>query len=179
MTRHAYLLDANVFVAAWKLYYRRSFAPAFWEHLDSLIRRKSAFIIEPVFLEVCNGNDALASYVAEYKALVAKPDQGTLTAYAKVLQTLSDCVERQRYYKNAALRNWSQPNVADPWLIAVAMAKNAIIVTQEVGILRGANQSSGLMGNAKIPDMAWMMGVPSMDMFDFMEQTGFLWRQNG
>ena len=26
MTRHAYLLDANVFVAAWKLYYRRSFA---------------------------------------------------------------------------------------------------------------------------------------------------------
>ncbi|WP_168170105.1 hypothetical protein [Pyramidobacter sp. C12-8] len=27
MTRDAYLLDANVFVAAWKLYYRRSFAP--------------------------------------------------------------------------------------------------------------------------------------------------------
>ena len=61
MTRHAYLLDANVFVAAWKLYYRRSFAPAFWEHLDSLIRRKSAFIIETIFLEVGNGTDALAS----------------------------------------------------------------------------------------------------------------------
>lgn len=29
MTRNAYLLDANVFVAAWKLYYRRSFAPRF------------------------------------------------------------------------------------------------------------------------------------------------------
>lgn len=76
MTRHAYLPDANVFVAAWKLYYCRSFAPAFWEHLDSLIRRKSAFIIEPVFLEVCRGNDALASYAAQYKTFVAKPDQG-------------------------------------------------------------------------------------------------------
>ena len=50
--------------------------------------------------------------------------------YQEIMRYIQDC----GYYNDTALRQWSQIDVADPWLIAAAKAQHLELVTFETNI---------------------------------------------
>jgi len=56
----AYLLDANVFMAAKNLHYGMDFCPAFWEWLIRENNAEKVYSIEKVRDEIAAGDDDLA-----------------------------------------------------------------------------------------------------------------------
>lgn len=66
----------------------------------------------------------------------------------------------------------SRKTKADPWLIAAAMAKNAIVVTNEQAVHPIPNNP--LKKEPKIPDVAEAMGVRSINLREFYDASGDL-----
>lgn len=59
----AYLLDANVFIAAKNLHYGFDFCPAFWDWLHLAHQQGNVYSIEKVRDELRAGQDDLAQWV--------------------------------------------------------------------------------------------------------------------
>ena len=57
------------------------------------------------------------------------------------------------------------PSVADPWVIAFAMAENAVVVTKE-------SSSATPTKRIKIPDVCRAMNVPFLNDFEFAREVG-------
>ena len=68
------------------------------------------------------------------------------------------------------LADWAKGNVADPWLIAAAAAKDYKLITfeQSAGSLNVKNKS----GRVKIPDVARHFGVEVHNLYYMMRQLG-------
>lgn len=81
--------------------------------------------------------------------------------YGKVLSY----VQNRVFYRDTALRNWSNKNISVPWLIAMAL--NATIITKEsaIGTWLSTKNSSG---NAKVSDVKKHFGVKCENLFYFM-----------
>jgi hypothetical protein len=58
-----------------------------------------------------------------------------------------------------------QRSVADPWVIAFAMAEKAVVVTKE-------SPSSAPTKRVKIPDVCRALDVPYLNDFDFAREVG-------
>lgn len=86
--------------------------------------------------------------------------------YQEILQYVESC----GYYTEKALNAWSQPDIADPWLIAAAAANGYTLVTDEVsaGTLSIRTPSK----NAKIPDVARAFNVKTSNLYNMMRQFG-------
>jgi hypothetical protein len=75
----AYLLDANVFIAAKNLHYGFDFCPAFWDWLETTNQAGAVFSIEQVRDEILSGDDELTTWGQQ------RGDGFFLTADASVL----------------------------------------------------------------------------------------------
>ena len=74
--------------------------------------------------------------------------------YGKVLSYVKSC----GFYQDATLRDWSNKNISDLWLIAVAIALNTTIITKESEIGTGLSTKNS-SGNAKVPNPAKHFGI--------------------
>ena len=88
--------------------------------------------------------------------------------YRKVLTYVQDC----GLYQEEALRNWARADIADPWLIAVAMDTGATVITEEASAGTGLS-TKNKSRNAKLPDVANHFGVKCENLFYFMRQMRF------
>lgn len=70
------------------------------------------------------------------------------------------------------MNSWAKDDVADPWLIAAAAAKDYSLITitfeQSVGVLNSKSKS----GKVKIPDVAHYFGVKVHTLYYMMRQLG-------
>ena len=57
-------------------------------------------------------------------------------------------------------------SLADPWVIAFAMANNAVVVTKEYPVGNGSKK-------IRIPDVCEYYKIPWMDDFTFLPDIGF------
>jgi hypothetical protein len=123
----AYLLDANVFIAAKNLHYGFDFCPAFWDWLIRGHQTGKVFTIEKVMSELKAGQDMLAQWVAHLPTTFSlMPDAGTVESLIKVAQW----VNAQPNYSPAAKSTFLQ--IADYYLVAQALAGGYSVVTHEV-----------------------------------------------
>ena len=169
MKNKQYLLDSNSFIAPYKTFYPFDFAEAFWKQLRIRIDEKQLLVLDIVKEEVVKGKDELSQWIKEIdNTLIIKRKEATIVRrYSEVL----DYVQRCGYYKEKALREWAEADVADPWLIATASIYGYIVVTQEKssGTLSVKNQQR----KALIPDVCEHFGVECQDLFYMMRDTGF------
>lgn len=72
------------------------------------------------------------------------------------------------YYNEKGLNEWARNDIADPWLVATAAAKNCTIITFETsaGYLSEKNKS----GKVKIPDIAKHFEVRVHNLYYMMRQ---------
>lgn len=80
------------------------------------------------------------------------------------MQYIQDC----GLYNEKGVNEWTKNEVADPWLVAAAVAKGHRLITfeQAAGSLNAKNKS----GRVKIPDVARCFGVEVHNMYHMMRQ---------
>ena len=120
-----YLLDANVFMEASRLYYGFDFCAAFWDWLVNANEAGKVFSIERIATEIEAGDDALSEWAAARgDHFFLKPN----AALQPALGTVSTWVTSQRY-EPAAISTFFQ--VADYYLVAQALSLGDVLVTRE------------------------------------------------
>ena len=152
MTR--YLLDTNVFIQARNLHYGFDFCPAFWEWLTHQHAAGVVGSIEKV------GDELVDEELAEWASacddtFFRAPDDAVLPA----LTTVSEWATGQDY-ESAAVSTFFQ--IADYWLVAAALAHDAIVVTHEV--------PSTSTRKIKIPNACIGLGVACVSPYDMLRR---------
>jgi predicted nucleic acid-binding protein len=153
----AYLLDANVFIAAKNLHYGLDFCPAFWDWLAREHAAGKVFSVEQVAGELRAGDDELAEWVA------GLPDSFSLkldVSTASSLATVAQWVNAQTQYSLAAKNNFLQ--IADYYLVAQALAGGHTVVTHEIP------QNS--VHRVKIPNVCLGLNVPYLTPFEMLRR---------
>jgi hypothetical protein len=151
----AYLLDANVFMAAKNLHYGMDFCPAFW---DWLVRENTAgkvFSIEKVGDEITGGDDELAKWASDRgEGFFLKPEAGAVSA----LGTVATWVNGHATYSPAAKNTFLQ--IADYYLVAQALAGRHVVVTHE--------KPENSVHRVKIPNVCIGVSVKHMTPFEML-----------
>lgn len=149
-----YLLDANVFIQARNLHYGFDFCPAFWDWLQTQHAAGIVGSIEKVGDELVD--EELSDWAnARDASFFRAPDDAVLPA----LGTVSEWATEQNY-EPAAVATFFQ--VADYWLVAAALARDAIVVTHEV--------PSASTRKIKIPNACVGLGVTCVSPYEMLRR---------
>lgn len=164
-----FLLDANTFITPFQSYYSFKLASGFWKQLESKLKLDSVYVLDVVKNEVMKGEDDLSEW---FKALpvvniIDRRNASIIVRYVEVLNFL----QNSPLYSDKALRNWSDANVADPWLIATASTLGHTLVTFETS----AGVINNPSGKPKIPDIARKFNVKCVNLFYFMKKMNIVW----
>jgi hypothetical protein len=116
----AYLVDANVFIAAKNRHYGIDFCPACWEWLAREHAAGKVFSVEKVVDELRARDDELAAWVAGLPdSFFLKPDASTAGSLARVAQWVS----AQTQYSPAAKSTFLQ--IADYYLCGAGAGRRS------------------------------------------------------
>lgn len=152
----AYLLDANVFIAAKNLHYGFEFCPAFWDWLIDAHAHGIVFSIDKVADEIEAGEDELAEWVDGLAdSFFLRPDQQTLPALGRLSQWATS-----QAYTPAAVSTFLQ--IADYYLVAQALSGSHTVVTHET--------PSDSTRRVKIPNACFGVGVRYISPFDMLRR---------
>jgi Domain of unknown function (DUF4411) len=152
----AYLLDANVFIAAKNLHYGLDFCPAFWDWLVEKQAEGIVFSVEKVRDEVLAVADDLADWIEQRDpSFFLAVDATSFPSLAAV----SEWATGNRY-DQAAVTTFLQ--IADYYLVAQALAGQHTVVTHEV--------PSATTRKIKIPDACIGLGVIFMTPFQMLRR---------
>jgi hypothetical protein len=152
----AYLLDANVFIAAKNLHYGLDFCPAFWEWLIQANASGTVFSVEKVGDEVLGVGDELSDWAGDRgPSFFVRPDAAVFPALAAV----SAWASGQRY-EQAAVSTFLQ--VADYYLVAQAHAAGHTVVTHEI--------TSASTRKIKIPDVCIGLSIGCMTPYQMLRR---------
>lgn len=149
-----YCLDTNVFIQAWNDYYAIDQCPEYWDILDQLAKDKQVFCPEEVQREIDKHDDGLAVWLKARKHFVH--------------DITVEVQERLRIVLNAFPRlvdSKKDRSMADPWIIAHAMAEGASIVTKEMPVGENARAP-------KIPDVCNHFSIDWMNDFQLARELG-------
>ena len=181
-----YWIDTNVFIQAKDGPYAFDIAPEFWALLDKMNDEGLMASSTLVRDELLRGTDELADWARERRptSILVEPDAGTQMTLGGVwarerrgtamfvepdedtqmaFRRVSDYVV-ETYAENQARKFL---DVADPWLIAHAMASGGKVVTQET---RRNTQ------RVKIPNVCDAFGVESMNIDGMLSELGASFR---
>ena len=122
MTEQKFVLDANVFIGAFRKYYAPDLFPQFWDLLSDEPRLIS---VDRVRVELLKKSDWLHSWVQNIRRdmFVSTKSQIVSAEFAK----LATWVRAE--FKSNALHGFLR--AADGWVVAYARAYNATVVTEE------------------------------------------------
>ena len=152
----AYLLDANVFIAAKNLHYGFDFCPAFWDWLVAGNESGRVFSVEKVGDEVLGVGDDL-SYWAEKRGIgfFLRPDASVFPSMSAVTSWAS-----AQEYEPEAVSTFLQ--VADYYLVAQAHAGRHTVITHEV--------PSASTRKIKIPNACIGLGIKCMTPYEMLRR---------
>lgn len=155
-----YCLDANVLIQAWQKYYRPNICPSYWDVLNELGKQNRIFLPELVYEEITRTEDDLCKWLKKSDIPIEKISESVTIKLQKIYSTNS-------IHKNL-VDNTKARSLADPWVIAHAIDKSAVVVTKEEKVT--ARNSKKI----KIPNVCDNMGVKWINDFDFIEEVGIM-----
>lgn len=124
-----YVIDANVFIAAKRIYYGLDFCPGYWQALIWHHQHGRLCSIDKVQSEIEHGADDLWEWVKNElgnSAFASTSSPDVITAYSD----MAAWVMAQPQFLDYAKNEFQQ--VADGWLAAYAKSRGAVLVTLEV-----------------------------------------------
>ena len=154
MKKQKYCLDTNVLIQAWNTYYSMDLAPKYWDILDEMARNGTVLCTHEVKREIEKVDDDLNKWIKKRAYLfrditedVQKFIRDVLKSYPRLVDTTKD------------------RSMADPWVIAHALAEKATVVTKEM--MTGAGST-----RIKIPDVCGTFNVRCINDFAFVREVG-------
>ena len=155
-TVRKYSLDTGFFIEGWRKYYSPDFCDGYWEIIDSLAQKGIVFITSEVLKELLKIDDEISQWIKDRKYFVKEIDDRVQECLWKIYET--------NPVHNNLVNDVKNRSIADPWVIAHAMAEDATVVTKE-DMYAGQN-----FRKIKIPNVCENMGVPCMDDFEFIRE---------
>lgn len=156
-----YLLDANAFIEASRLYYAADIAPGFWSWLAGPALHGSVGSIQAIRDELTAGTGELVTWASERPATFWLADSAEAAAAMVAVSVWATDVDRR--YRQEAIDDFLDS--ADFKLTAHAMAIGATLVTRE----QPAPDSRRVI---KIPDVCNAFGVAWTDPFSAYRALG-------
>jgi predicted nucleic acid-binding protein len=167
MEASTYVLDANVFIEAARRYYAFDLHSRFW---DILIEHANSGVIESIDLiktelEKGKGKDGEEDELIIWAngdfnhAFRTTDEEDVIESYGKIMSW----VQSQTQYTEAAKAQFA--NVPDGWLVAYALAKGRIVVTQEV-------LKPDIKIRVPIPNVCGQFNVRYIDTFVMLRELG-------
>jgi len=149
-----FCLDTNVLIEPWNKYLPIHRSPEFWGIIDTLAAEGRIFCTQEVRREIEREDDELKNWIADRPHLFREVTEEVQVNLRSILKRFPRLVDTRR-----------DRSMADPWVIAHAMAENAIVVTKEIGTPVNSN-------TVKIPDVCDDFGVEWMNDFQFHDRIG-------
>ena len=160
-----YCVDADVLIELKRHYPSRhifsthDLFPAIWEKIEKLVRGGMIISHIEVLREIEMGGDELSQWCKKHKVMFKDINECQLKKFGEI---------KEKYDEKYWNRNISKPGPwADPWLIALAICEEAIIVTNETNAPN------------KIPFIANHFGINYLNLFEFFNEIGVRYQTGG
>ncbi len=172
-TEKIYVLDTDWMVVA-MTQYPPDIVPEFWDHLSRLIHNGQIFICDPVYQEVLHQDDDLSAW------LKINANGAHIDPSDEDLTFVKDHIMSQYQEKFSNWFSIDDPNglAADPFLVALAANKKAVVVTYESKIIMQKNTPI-----SKVPNACDEFGIECIcndrknhkqsPVVDFLRDSGF------
>jgi hypothetical protein len=147
-----YSLDSDAIINAWRDYPIENF-PKIWDWVESLGTNEIGGMSEVVFKELERGGDECFEWFKKRRELFVHPSGQEVQAQVQRLVTT---------YNNFGLVTGK--NEGDPFVIALAIVKNAIVVTNE--------SPSNNMNGPKIPDICRAEDITRIKFVEVITREG-------
>lgn len=148
-----YSLDTSALIEPWTRRYPPDVFPGVWSWLEARISIGEVRAIDEVRTELERQDDALLAWCRVQANLFAVPDDAVQSALVDVLRKFPTMADHER-----------DRSVADPWVVAHALAKGLTLVTYE---------QMGKQARPKIPNACAHFGIRVASMVDLLRETGF------
>ena len=149
-----YCLDANIFIQAWNDYYAPDRCPEYWVILDQLAKDGRIFCCEEVMREIEKQDDELCTWLKARPHFVHGINTDVQNHLRSVLAKFPRLVDTKK-----------DRSMADPWVVAHAIARGAVVVTKEMPV--GATAKA-----PKIPDVCDGFSVRWINDFQLIRELG-------
>ncbi len=149
-----YCLDTNVFIEGWNRYYSMDLSPEYWSILDDLAKQGRIFSPIEVKREIEKTDDGLYKWIKDRPYIFKDIDIEVQKHLRRIMASHGRLVDSIK-----------QRSIADPWVIAFAIAENAIVVTKEEPAGSGSRR-------IKIPDVCDALNVLCINDFEFAKEVG-------
>jgi len=154
LKKHKYCLDTNVLIQAWNTYYSMDLAPKYWGILDEMAQAGTVFCTHEVKREIEKVDDELNKWTKQRDYLFRDITEDVQQHVRDVLKTFPRLVDTTK-----------DRSMADPWVIAHALAETATVVTKEMITPAGSKR-------IKIPDVCHTFKVRCINDFEFIKEVG-------
>jgi predicted nucleic acid-binding protein len=153
-----YLLDANVFIEAYRRYYSFEVVPAFWEWLDQAHTDGRVASVRKVFEELTGRGDDLSAWAGARRPFFLDEDE-------KVLSSLTAAATwaTSNSYRASAVSDFLESG--DYFLIGHAHAHGHTVVTHE-------RPAPDAVKSIKIPDVCGGLSVPYINAHTMLQREG-------
>ena len=151
-----YCLDTNAFVEPWNKYYSIKRCPEYWEILDDLGKKGTVFCPDQVKREIDKVDDTLKDWLNN-KPYFIRVESESVQRYVRDILAIFPHI----------ISVGANRSMADPWVIAHAMAENAVVVSKEY-ITNPSQRNSRI----KIPDACHHFKVTCINDIDFIDEIG-------
>ena len=170
MADDLYLIDSNVLLTPYHLYYPPDLAPGFWKQMKKHIESGKIILLDLVKEEIDAKDDGLSDWLngLKIKHLIQYDKDEMTFCFSDINRYIGEC---GYYVTDKALAEWNHPS-ADPWLVAAAHLYGYNLVTLEI-----ANPNLGdgyLRKKAKIPDLCDKFNFRCCNLLTMMRELSIM-----
>ena len=152
-----YIFDSNSLIDLFKHYYLDQF-PSLWKKFDKLENDGQIISVREVYNEIKTTGDRLSAWAKKNLFFFPKPSRAEMDFVKKIFQV----ADFQTMIKVQSTLQ-GKP-VADPFVIAAANVRNAIVITEELLKPTGS----------KIPNVCKHFGLPCVNLQQFMKKENWI-----
>lgn len=144
-----YCIDTSSLIAAWDERYPPDFFPRFWDNLAAAIEVGRIMSTEEVLTETSKRSKDLNEWLKQYPDMFIPLEEDVQVAVRDILRN---------YPRLVGLKK--QRTSADPFVIATAVVRGFIVVTEE--------GRTGSLNKPHIPDVCGAVGVDCISLIDLI-----------
>jgi len=157
-----YSIDTSALMDAWIRYYPPDIMPDLWDKFGEMIDDCNMIATEEVFVEIDKQEDDLSEWVKQNKKMFLPIDEDVQLAVKNILNRFPKLINVKR-----------SKSMADPFVIALALVKNAKVVTGEKA-QHSADISLSKTNKVKIPDVCRVLGIQCLDIVGLCRDRGWI-----
>jgi len=148
-------MDTSSLIHAWRRDYPPDVFPSVWDNLSKFARDRIAIAPEEVLIELERGGDEIFEWAKSHPEMFLQPDEAIQAEVERIVNAWPSFVPSTSYDGV-----W-----ADPYVIALAIVYQSVVVTGEVPV--GSNARV-----PKIPNICDALGVPWTNLLGLLRAQG-------